>query len=240
MIKHLFKRFILLTALMAVSSFLWAGTFVIDPVHLSVNPKQPITELDIRNESKTVASFEVQAKRWTQKNGESHLSKTDDVIMTPPIFTVKPGKTQIIRIGLMNNKFSNIEKSYRVFLKELPSKKSKKRNVIQVIFNLSVPMFAKPTVAVVENSQWQLKKLGDNKVKVSLSNKGNVHLRVSHLILKDKELGKVVVNNDKTFNLLPGNNKSWTFKLPKSASNDHKFEIVSTTNWGKQNKNFLI
>ena len=58
---------------------------------------------------------------WVQsEDGTDEYESTSDVIAVPPIFSIAPGETQIIRVGLVGGLSPDRELAHRLFLTELP------------------------------------------------------------------------------------------------------------------------
>ena len=48
------------------------------------------------------------------------LKETKDLTVTPVMFKIAPGKSQLVRIAIKNKMYSVMEDGYRVSVKELP------------------------------------------------------------------------------------------------------------------------
>ena len=63
---------------------------------------------------------------------------------TPPIFTVPPKGTQVIRVGLRRAADAQQGLSYRMFLQEVPPPPRQGLQGLQVALRLSLPVFVMP------------------------------------------------------------------------------------------------
>src|SRR3954469_12713448 len=80
---------------------LLASSFQVDPVNITLASGRQTASLTLRNTDSAPVSVRVLAFRWTQDNGADVYTPSKDVIVSPPIFTVAAGSTQLIRLGLI-------------------------------------------------------------------------------------------------------------------------------------------
>src|SRR5450759_1169209 len=78
-----------------------AGTFQVTPVRVELSAQQSTTALTVSNNGSDPVVVQLQTSAWAQENGNDQYSSTDDLIATPPIFTIQPGANQIVRIGML-------------------------------------------------------------------------------------------------------------------------------------------
>ena len=99
-----------------------ASTVVIWPVDPIIKPGEQATALWLENKGDTPVTLQVRSFDWSQSNGEDQLANQDEVVASPPIATVAPGKRQLVRIirRAMPAAGSAAERSYRLIIDELP------------------------------------------------------------------------------------------------------------------------
>src|SRR5258708_1161321 len=116
MIKHI--QFILTFWLLLYlsCSTAYATELSISPVRLDLAAEHPIASLTLTNSGNQPTIFQITPKKWTQSNGKNLLTNTDEILVTPPIVTILPNSSQVIRVGLMVNPDNNSETSYRILL----------------------------------------------------------------------------------------------------------------------------
>lgn len=96
-----------------------AAEFSLAPVSLSIDARQVLTTQTIlTNRERTPVGFTAELLRWTQVNGENVLAPTQDGLVNPARFTVAPGRTQVIRVGLRSRPVSPAE-SYRLIIRQV-------------------------------------------------------------------------------------------------------------------------
>ncbi len=70
------------------------------PVHVQIPQGQKAATLSVTNAGSAETSIQIRAYAWSQPNGDDQLTSTDAVVVSPPIATIAPGATQIIRLVL--------------------------------------------------------------------------------------------------------------------------------------------
>ncbi len=81
---------------------------------------------------------------WAQKDGKDQLTPTRELIATPPIFNLKAGTTQLIRIGMLRKVDLEKELIYRLILEEIPPPPAPDFKGLQVALRIGLPVFIKP------------------------------------------------------------------------------------------------
>ncbi|MDJ0813868.1 MAG: fimbria/pilus periplasmic chaperone [Woeseiaceae bacterium] len=155
----------------------------VSPVLLEMSESKDKDVVRVTNSSGVAKSFEVNAVTWTQSDQEREIySATDDVLAVPPLFTLQPGQTQVVRIGLMRPVDETTELAYRVFFTELaPPETSDENNGVNMRLRFGIPVFVAPLAPAHSAVQLvQLATLG-NQTAVQLRNSGNVRVKVMEI-----------------------------------------------------------
>src|SRR5512135_2597910 len=97
------------------------NTYTVTPLRLELSAKNPTTVLQIINRGDAAASLQVQQRTWVQRNGRDEQDETRDLIISPALFTFKPGETQVVRIALRGAPDPRMERAYRIVVSELPA-----------------------------------------------------------------------------------------------------------------------
>lgn len=109
-----------LALLAAVLAPVQAQTFGFTPTLLEIDAsKNLVSETTLINGTTAPARFEVTAALWHIVDGKEVLDETRDLIVNPATFTVKPGGSQLIRIGV-RKKPGGSELTYRLLVKQVP------------------------------------------------------------------------------------------------------------------------
>jgi len=158
----------------------WGSAFNVKPTQLVLSNKAGSALLTVRNESAETLRFQLSAFAWDQSSaGEMALAPTRDVVFFPALLSLAPGEERNIRIGATVAPGS-VEKTYRLFVEELPSlvkAGGAAGHQIKVLTRMSIPIFLVPPAAAaggrIEPGTLRYDKLG-----FAVKNTGNVHFQV--------------------------------------------------------------
>src|SRR5437870_7139699 len=168
---------------MAAAAPVSAGSFMVSPVRVTLGASQPVTPITVRNESQESTGVQVDAVAWTQRDGADVYTATREILATPPIFTLKAGASQIVRIGLRRDADPARELAYRVFLQEVPPPPKAEFKGLRVALRMGIPVFVVPPTAVAPVLQWRAQALREGGLNLSLRNDGNAHIQMMELRL---------------------------------------------------------
>jgi len=212
-----------------------AAGLKISPTRIDLSSQEPIAIFEITNTDIQDALVESQLMRWTQKKGEDHYSPTKDILMIPPMFKLKPNQKQIVRFALRRTPHPE-EMSYRVFLTDVVQRSlqiQQNGQAIKMKLRIGIPIFVSPSKKVINAPQWTWEFINKKTLKLTLNNKGNVHIFIDQIQLFDKE--KSICEPVKTFKyLLPGTKIAW--KIAIKATPITKNILVLTDDNGNKSK----
>lgn len=181
-----YLTFLALTTLSTV--YAQAGV-TIAPVVVTIDPNRTLSgQTSFQNGTNKTIDFDVVVQAWTQKDGESVLADTRDVLVNPNSFQLVPGSTQVIRIGL-RKKPGGSELTYRLLIsqKNQGSTVSNEQGIsLQVLPTFSLPVYIsaenfKPSVA------YSLTRDGNDLV-LTATNTGNKHQTFNNLTISSGTL----------------------------------------------------
>lgn len=192
-----------------------AAGLVISPFRANLNATQTSAVFNVANQRDIPMVVQVNTVEWLQQsNGEDIFNDTDDIIATPAIATIPPKTNYVIRVGLSNGITSAQEKTYRLFIEEIPSPDTQKMG-LNIALRASLPIFVAPTPKLITSAspsiEWTLKRIEKDSVVLSAHNTGNSHVQILsyHCLLNGIEVFK----NTKVLSyLLPNTKKQWTIK----------------------------
>lgn len=187
-------------ALIAMPAALRAMTLKIFPVLVTLSPAEPVQTMTIENSSDAPSRVQVRVLAWRQEGGQDVFSETRDVLANPGLFEVAPGGTQIIRFG---NRVApqSAERSYRVFLEEVPSGRPRAPGEVQTLLRVSIPIFV-PGTSTTGKLDWRAWPSGDRKVMVAIRNEGSTHVHFNRFGLARG--GRTLGGQAMSVYLLPG------------------------------------
>lgn len=130
----------------------------------------------MKNESPQAVTLQVSAFAWAQSaEGEMQLAPTDDIVFFPALLTLQPGEQRRIRIGTTASLGGSVERSYRLFVEELPPERRSDSTVVAVLTKMGIPIFLQPSTS---KAQAGLRNLASSSSAFSfqLENTGSVHI----------------------------------------------------------------
>ena len=221
-------RLAMLMAVIGASGFAVAGNFALSPLRVSLAPGKTIDSLTLRNEGDEPAVMQIEMVEWRQQAGEDLMVPTREVLATPPIFTVAPKATQIIRVGLRRAPATDQELSYRMFLQEVLPPPREGVLGLQVALRLSLPVFVNPAQAVRPVLQWKAVAGGPGMTRLHLTNSGTSHIQMLQLKLARSD-GEALDVEQAPVYVLPGQSRQWTIRQEVAAGSTLRLAARSDT-----------
>jgi len=188
-----------------------AGQLAVDPVRLDLSTQAPVAALTVRNAGAEPVLMQLEPLAWSQQDGEDRYTASDDLLATPPIFTVPPGGGQIVRVGLRRPVNSLSEQSYRLFLQEQPrpaAAPSEPSVSLRTILRIGVPVFVAPAAPARADLRWRATRTGEG-LRVEATNTGNVHAKLIGLDVSAPVDDKKLNVFEGLAYVLPGNSRHW-------------------------------
>jgi fimbrial chaperone protein len=197
-----------------------AATFSVDPIVVSLPRGDASASVAVTNQSQQKLRLQVSGFAWQQKpSGEIALSPTDDLVFFPPLLTLEPGETKRIRIGV-STASSAVEKSYRVFMEELPSLESvtqPKAAAVVIRMKVGIPVFVSPNVAATKTGEVRDVAIAGNTLSFDVANTGNSHFSIQEVVLNGTSTSGASVYTQAVsgWYVLPGGTRHYSVTLPK-------------------------
>ena len=162
-----------------------ASNFTVNPTRVYLAPSTGSALMTLKNDSSEPLRMQIKAQAWSQAlDGEMRLTPTEDLIVFPALVTVRPGEERKIRVAAAAA-FGAIEKTYRLYVEELPPTSSEKTEgaSVRILTRMGVPVFLQPArphaTAVVRELG-----LSDGRVTFHLANTGNTHYMPGSILLR--------------------------------------------------------
>lgn len=230
---HNLKRLCGSLAMLSAFSVQAAGLSV-SPPYARFEPGQQTAEVRLTNDSDKPVSVQASAQSWTQTaDGVEQESEATDFALYPKVFTVAPGKTQIVRMGRLPTAQARpqSEVAYRLSLRELPVDDGKAEG-ISVTTRLRLPVWLLPAdkrpdwgvgeIAALTADSPAKSPEGKSEapsrgVAAGIHNRGNVHLRLVDVVYSALGADGVVKSTATApgWYVLAGAAKPFPVKLPE-------------------------
>jgi fimbrial chaperone protein len=180
------SRLIAAANALAAALFLWGGSAAgaqslsVLPVNIFLPAGQRATTLTITNQGKSETAVQIRAYSWNQPDGDDQqLTGTDGVLMSPPLATIAPGASQVVRLILRKTP-QDREATYRILLDQIPP--PAEPGVVHIVLRLSIPIFAMPATRVFPHLRFHLENEGEKFFLVG-TNDGLVHEVIRDIVL---------------------------------------------------------
>lgn len=216
-----------------------SGSFQVNPVRVSLSDDHPVGSLTVSNSGDQPAVVQLQIQRWTQLAGEDAFADTADLLATPPIMTVPPGESRVIRVGVRQRPDATTEASYRLFVQEVPPPPRPGFQGLQVALRFSIPVFVAPAQPLPPDLHWQGVAIPGG-VNLSLANRGNTHVQVLSLQLSGPDGVPAMEPQDVSDYLLPGQTRRWQLKTHAPVAPGMKVTVHARTDGGDATAEFVV
>ena len=219
-----------------------AADVTLMPVNVQLDQNIDRTTVQVMNNGAEPVVMQAEAIEWSRVDGKDIDGPTSDIIVNPPVFTVKPGQTQVLRVGLRNKRSLQQEATYRMVLREVPGLNlSNIGNVggsVRVLVALRVPIYVAPA-KTERNERWKLSQDSTGAMIAQVSNAGNVHMKIAELRLQGAGTeGLVLEQKGPQAVLFPGEERSFRLQRASSTAEAQAMKLQVTTDQGLQQVTF--
>lgn len=164
-------------AVFCQADVVFGASFTVNPTIIELSSRSSSVMVTVRNESTETMRFQLAAFTWNQRpDGEMELTPTEDIVFFPVLFSIEPKQERRVRVGLATG-FGAIEKTYRLFVEEIPSEQSAPSAgaAVQVRTKMGLPIFLRP---VAPKSSVTLSTVGmsNGRVEFTVQNTGNIRV----------------------------------------------------------------
>lgn len=217
-----------LAALCALPVPAVAGNFSISPLRVDFGQDSGTAALTVRNEDSTPVVIQAEGFAWSQDDGQDALAPTRDLLISPAVFTVPPGGSQLVRVALRRALDPTRELPYRMTLQEVPPAVRQEYTGLQVALRMSVPVFVASAAPATPRVVWHGQRNADGRLVVAARNDGTAHERVRGFTLKTADGAVTVFEQPVMTYVLPGAERRWVI----DNNNDIRTSAGSTGSAG--------
>jgi fimbrial chaperone protein len=209
-----------------------ASTFSIAPIRVELGGTQTTEALTVRNEGDVTVVLQAQPMSWVQEDGVDSFTETRDVVVAPPVLTIAPNSSQIVRVALRRPANRSRELSYRLFLQEVPQAAPQPQSGLTVALRLSLPVFVAPERASARAQiDWLARWHADGSLELKAVNRGEAHLQVQSLQV-ELDASQRELNVPPARYILPGAEASWLVSPPADANRTSLVRVHGTSDRG--------
>jgi fimbrial chaperone protein len=186
------------------------------PVSVQLDRQHSRSTVQVVNRGSEPVILQAGAIAWTREGGLDVDAPTGELIVNPPLFTLQPGQTQVVRLGLRRATDAQQETSYRLVLQEVPAAVAPDAlgvsGTVRVLVALRVPVYVAPNT-VVRDERWKARTDSEGNLIAEVRNAGNVHLKVGSLRLREGDASQAPMAEQAVGTVLfPGEMRSFRLR----------------------------
>ena len=214
---------------LASAPALGQASFSIDPLLIRFDADTKTAVMTITNTSAKEIRFEIKPFSWDQTppDGAMHLTPTSDIVLFPPLVSLKPRSVQRVRVGTTAAQ-GPVEKAYRLMVEELPSGQAPVGDTtVAVRTRVGLPVFVVPIKSIVAGRVDSIR-FAKRVVSIALANTGTTHAMVDSVVVRGLSGPDQVVFEDSLqgWYVLAGKTRTWQYTLkPAQCKSIKAFEV---------------
>ena len=191
-----------------------AAALEVSPVVHEVPSSRSALAMSISNRSVAPVTVQVRAFEWSQVDGDEQLVPASAVLLSPPIFTLEPGRSQLVRALLPAAApgATARERSWRLLVDEIPGARTDDAP-IRFALRLSIPVFH----AAPQQAGAALDARRDESMLV-LRNQGGRRARLRDIALVGANGERWLLPGPAFIDLLAGAQRRWAWPAAAGAA----------------------
>jgi fimbrial chaperone protein len=213
-----------------------AGAFSVSPVRVELSARTRTGAVTLRNKLDAPVLVQAEAFLWEQVDGRDKLTATQDVLVSPAVFTLPADGSQLVRVALQGPVDTGRELSYRLILTEVPPEASPGFTGLNVSLRLSLPIFVEAQASSPAQLEWSAHYDGEGKLAVTARNSGQAHARVLQFSVTPVEGPGPSADESTTGYILPGQARTWALDYNKNdgipAGDESRLRLKGKTEAG--------
>lgn len=181
-----------------------AGTLEVNPVLVQIDADRRTGTVTVRNVESQPVTIRAEALEWRQADGGESYEESDAVIVSPPIFTIPGGGTQLVRVGLRRP--SDAPQAYRLIIEEVPA--ANPGGGIRVALRLNLPLHVMMDPADPAGVTWSAMRDAEGGWTIEAVNPGTGYVRLDSEMAR-QATGITHADTIHFGTLLPGATRRW-------------------------------
>lgn len=195
------------------ASPLQAASLTISPIGIELPSSQRAASMTIANRGAEPVNLQLRVFRWTQVDGQDVLEPAIDMLVSPPAATVAPGSSYTVRVARLDEAPVTGERSYRLFVDELPParRESAAQTGVSILLRTSMPVFVAggKLAPVLAWRAW----VGEDGLYAEVANSGTRHVKIAGLTARPGQGDPLTLGLGLNGYVLPGASRRFHFKL---------------------------
>ena len=187
-----------------------AAEFTVSPIRVDMPRGTRSAAVSVANEDTRPLRMQLRLMEWTQDgDGKDVHRDSDDLIYYPRLMTLEPGEKRLVRIGIKAPAGAAAERTYRLYLDELPRNEAAAVSGVNFTIRFALPVFVAPAQPSLRGAIESIT-LKDGKVRVVVGNPGNQTFRIASVGIRGGDFAAESAG----WYLLPGATRVHSFDLP--------------------------
>lgn len=195
-----------------------AADVAVSPVNITLTRDSHSALLTVTNQGADTVRFSLSTFAWAESDGGTmELTPTTDIVFFPTLLTLTPGESRNVRLGTQLQP-ADVEKTYRIFLEELPSPQTSatgKGMQVHVLSKIGIPIFLAPDKTTIQS---EIRSIAMTRKAVSfqIANTGTVHVLPGPVtIAGSDEADKIIFSKQAdVWYVLAGGTRTTSVALP--------------------------
>lgn len=180
------------------------------PVNVFMMPGQRTTTLSVTNPTNKETAVQIRTYAWSQAGNDDRLAATNMMMVSPPMATIAPGATQVVRLVLRQSPPYR-EATYRILIDQIPP--PAEPGVVHMVLRLSIPIFVQPEKPrAFADVQFQVESKAGQVFLVG-SNRGLLHESVHDIVLTTSDGHKLKPTSGGAPYILEGSTRRWQIDM---------------------------
>lgn len=200
-----------------------AGVLSVSPVLLEMSAKRPTRTLEISNPSDQPMQVQLRVFAWSGGGEQENYAPTEDIGFSPPMFELKPGQRQVVRLAAKVT--PDREMAYRVFVDQIQTKPAE--GGVSMPIRMALPLFLTPATEGAATVEWRIAQDAQGALLVA-RNRGDKRLRIVDLEIEGPK-GSQPVERGLAGYVLAGQERAWRLK---TIDNSASLAVKATTDQG--------
>jgi fimbrial chaperone protein len=192
-----------------------AGDWRVSPIRLDLGRDAKSGAVTVVNDSDDRLQVQMKAYEWTQDaEGKDRYEETGEILFFPRLMILERKEEKILRAGIRVPAVAK-EKTYRLFIEEIPGPRKAEGVNVAVAIRFGVPIFVKPLKAEARGEVGAMT-MSAGDLLVPVNNTGNVHFVVQSVLVRGKNAaGEEIFSRELSgWYLLAGVSRGYTTTVP--------------------------
>ncbi len=184
-----------------------AQSLQVAPLMIDLPPAAASSVLTLQTDNNEGVAVQARVFRWSQNDGGDKLEKTEDVLISPPMLTLRNGTPSTLRLVRVAKTPVSGEETYRVLIDELPDRKKLQAGTVALTVRQSLPVFFAGDDVRAGSLAWKVVNR-KGKLVLEASNAGQKRVKLLKLAVTDENNHDLVKNGGLAY-VLGGQTKAW-------------------------------